>query len=133
MAAKQTYRALCSRLRRGILYRIARDTDCQAVVLGQHSDDTLETFFPNLFLSGRLSMKPPKLLNEDDDLPQQVLRHYGLSDYPLSSLRVSGWFAATGDQVDAHTLGAGQSGAQACDAESYGKCSAIASAGSIIM
>ena len=68
VAAKQTFRALCSRLRRGILYRIARENDCQAVVRGQHSDDTLETFFPNLFFSGRLSTMPPKLLNEDDDL-----------------------------------------------------------------
>ena len=66
--AKQTYCALCSRLRRGILYRIARENDCQAVVLGHHSDDILETFFLNLFHGGRLSTMPPKLLNEDGDL-----------------------------------------------------------------
>ena len=66
--AAQTYCALCSRLRRGILYRIARENDCQAVVLGHHSDDILETFFLNLFHGGRLSTMPPKLLNEDGDL-----------------------------------------------------------------
>ena len=64
----QTYCALCSRLRRGILYRIAREHDCQAVVLGHHSDDILETFFLNLFYAGKLSTMPPKLINEDGDL-----------------------------------------------------------------
>ena len=64
----QTYCALCSRLRRGALYRIARDTGCDAVVLGHHREDILETFFMNLFHGGRLASMPPKLLNEDGDL-----------------------------------------------------------------
>lgn len=60
--------SLCSRLRRGNLYRIAREEGCSAVVLGHHRDDILETFFMNLFHGGRLATMPPKLVNEDGDL-----------------------------------------------------------------
>ena len=70
--AGRTYCALCSRLRRGNLYRIAREEGCSAVVLGHHRDDILETFFMNLFHGGRLASMPPKLLNEEGDL--NVLR-----------------------------------------------------------
>ena len=68
----RTYCALCSRLRRGHLYRIAREEGCAAVVLGHHRDDILETFLLNLFHGGRLAAMPPKLLNEEGDL--MVLR-----------------------------------------------------------
>ncbi|QDL90572.1 tRNA 2-thiocytidine(32) synthetase TtcA [Paroceanicella profunda] len=64
----KTFCALCSRLRRGHLYRIAREEGCSAVVLGHHRDDILETFFMNLFHGGRLATMPPKLLNEEKDL-----------------------------------------------------------------
>ncbi|WP_444454045.1 tRNA 2-thiocytidine(32) synthetase TtcA [Rhodobacter capsulatus] len=64
----QTTCSLCSRLRRGNLYRIAREEGCSAVVLGHHRDDILETFFMNLFHGGRLATMPPKLLNEEGDL-----------------------------------------------------------------
>ncbi len=64
----RTYCSLCSRLRRGHLYRIAREEGCAAVVLGHHRDDILETFFMNLFHGGRLAAMPPKLLNEEGDL-----------------------------------------------------------------
>ena len=64
----KTYCALCSRLRRGHLYRIAREEGCSAVVLGHHRDDMLETFFMNLFHGGRLATMPPKLLNEERDV-----------------------------------------------------------------
>ena len=64
----KTMCSLCSRLRRGNLYRIAREERCSAVVLGHHRDDILETFFMNLFHGGRLATMPPKLLNEDGDL-----------------------------------------------------------------
>jgi tRNA 2-thiocytidine biosynthesis protein TtcA len=64
----KTYCSLCSRLRRGHLYRIAREEGCSAVVLGHHRDDALETFFLNLFYGGTLSGLAPKLLNEEGDL-----------------------------------------------------------------
>ena len=59
---------MCSRLRRGNLYRVAREEGCSAVILGHHRDDILETFFMNLFHGGRLATMPPKLLNEEGDL-----------------------------------------------------------------
>ena len=64
----RTFCSLCSRLRRGHLYRIAREEECSAVVLGHHRDDILETFFMNLFHGGRLATMPPKLVNEEKDL-----------------------------------------------------------------
>lgn len=68
----QTYCSLCSRLRRGNLYRIAREEGCSALVLGHHRDDVLETFFMNLFHGGRLASMPGKLINDEGDL--MVLR-----------------------------------------------------------
>lgn len=64
----KTYCALCSRLRRGHLYRIAREEGCSALVLGHHREDILETFFMNMFHGGRLEAMPPKLRNDDGDL-----------------------------------------------------------------
>ncbi|MEM9574961.1 MAG: ATP-binding protein, partial [Pseudomonadota bacterium] len=68
----KTYCALCSRLRRGNLYRIAREEGCSALVLGHHREDILETFFINMFHGGRIEAMPPKLKNDDGDL--HVLR-----------------------------------------------------------
>ncbi len=68
----RTMCALCSRLRRGHLYRIAREEGCCAIVLGHHRDDILETFMLNLFFGAKLATMPPKLLNDAGDV--QVLR-----------------------------------------------------------
>lgn len=67
-----TYCSLCSRLRRGHLYRIAREEGCSALVLGHHREDSLETFFMNLFHGGRLAAMPPRLMNDEGDV--EVLR-----------------------------------------------------------
>jgi tRNA 2-thiocytidine biosynthesis protein TtcA len=72
LPAGATYCSLCSRLRRGNLYRIAREEGCSALVLGHHRDDSLETFFMNMFHGGRLAAMPPRLLNDEGDV--EVLR-----------------------------------------------------------
>ena len=68
LSDNSTYCSLCSRLRRGHLYRIAREEGCSALVLGHHREDILETFFMNLFHGGRLAAMPPKLLNDEGDV-----------------------------------------------------------------
>ena len=65
---KATYCSLCSRLRRGHLYRIAREEGCSTLVLGHHREDALETFFLNLFHGGRLASMPGKLVNDEGDV-----------------------------------------------------------------
>jgi tRNA 2-thiocytidine biosynthesis protein TtcA len=61
----KTMCGLCSRLRRGALYRYAAENGITKLALGHHRDDLIETLFLNMFFGGRLKAMPPKLLSED--------------------------------------------------------------------
>ena len=65
VAEGKTMCGLCSRLRRGVLYRVADDIGATKIALGHHRDDLIETLFLNMFFGGRLKAMAPKLLSDD--------------------------------------------------------------------
>ncbi len=85
--------ALCSRLRRGALYRVATELGATKIALGHHRDDVFETFFLNLFFAGRMKGMPPKLVSDDGRhvvirplayvTERDLARWAVLQDYPI--------------------------------------------------
>ena len=91
---------LCSRLRRGALYRFAGENDVTRIALGHHRDDIIETLFLNLFHGGRLKAMPPKLLSDNGKhivirplaycSEQDIARYAAAREFPIIPCNLCG-------------------------------------------
>jgi tRNA 2-thiocytidine biosynthesis protein TtcA len=96
----RTMCGLCSRLRRGRLYRYAAENGITKIALGHHRDDMVETLFLNLFFGGRMKAMPPKLLSEDGRhvvvrplayVPEREIERYARArGFPIIPCRLCG-------------------------------------------
>ncbi len=116
----KTMCGLCSRLRRGALYRYAAENGITKIALGHHRDDIVETLFLNMFFGGKLKAMPPKLLSEDRRhivirplayVPGKTDRPLRggprVSHHPLHAVRLAAEYAAHDGKEHAARVGAG--------------------------
>ena len=96
----RTLCSLCSRLRRGILYRVAEELGATKIALGHHMDDMVETLFLNMFHGSRMKAMPPKLISDNKNniiirplaycREKDIARYSGIREYPIIPCNLCG-------------------------------------------